>query len=388
MRTTSFLFAMFASIMASAQVTNVEPIGATYANKTVSFRVWWNADSRSATHLSKVWVWVDYIKVNTNNITSGNSWTRAAVSAATPAASVSYDGNNRQGFWLQGNSGSYSATVTVQLNISETKFNWCAYVSDYPPNVTAANGTYTFKGTPPFTLTAANGTTSQTVTGTTLAASALTVTPTTIRDKTECPGVFCIYTGNDLYIDATHLCQQRTSGAKNWEAYIRDARDSKIYRIVQMSDGNWYFAQDLDYRGGSNSIYNASYCTTYIYGVTAANSGVVCPSGWDVPTNAVWTQLLNTIDGGPNNWAAFWPQSSGGTDIYGYTAVSHCVYISASGGEWVKMNNTGTTAQRDYWSKANACVQMRHHRYYNDNRLECLTNYPPAYAPIRCYRSL
>ncbi|MDR3133903.1 MAG: hypothetical protein LBU42_07790, partial [Prevotellaceae bacterium] len=223
-----FSFAMLVSMAVGAQVTNVTPISANYTDKTVSFRVWWNAGSRDATHLSKVWVWVDYITVNSNNTTAGNSWTRAAVSAASPTASVTYDGSNRQGFWLQGDSGSYSATVTVQLNISASKFNWCAYVSDYPPNVTANSGVYTLRGTPPFILTASDGTT-QTVTGTTLATSALTITPTTIRDKTECPGVFCIYQGSDLYIDATHLCQQRTSGAKNWEAWIKDSRDEELY---------------------------------------------------------------------------------------------------------------------------------------------------------------
>ncbi|MDR2802543.1 MAG: hypothetical protein LBB31_04920, partial [Prevotellaceae bacterium] len=63
MRTKFFFFAMFASITASAQVTHVEPVGANYATSTVLFRVWWNAGSRDATHLSKVWIWVDYIQV-------------------------------------------------------------------------------------------------------------------------------------------------------------------------------------------------------------------------------------------------------------------------------------------------------------------------------------
>ncbi|MDR3134063.1 MAG: hypothetical protein LBU42_08625, partial [Prevotellaceae bacterium] len=66
MKTTFFFFAMLISITASAQVTNVTPISANYTDKTVSFRVWWNAGSRDATHLSKVWVWVDYITVNSN----------------------------------------------------------------------------------------------------------------------------------------------------------------------------------------------------------------------------------------------------------------------------------------------------------------------------------
>ncbi|MDR3133700.1 MAG: hypothetical protein LBU42_06715 [Prevotellaceae bacterium] len=179
MKTKLFFFAMFASVAASAQVTNVTPIGANYTDKTVSFRIWWNAGSRDATHLSKVWVWVDYIAVNSNNTTSGNSWARAAVSAASPAASVTYDGSNRQGFWLQGNSGSYSATVTVQLNISASKFNGCAYVSDYPPNAASySGGSYTFKGTKPFI-----------VNGTTINDDKYAVTTiTSLTDATGCPG--------------------------------------------------------------------------------------------------------------------------------------------------------------------------------------------------------
>jgi uncharacterized protein (TIGR02145 family) len=387
MKKTFFFFAMLASVAASAQVTNVEPIGANYANKTVSFRVWWNAGSRNATHLAKVWVWVDYITVNSNNTTSGNTWTRATVGTVSGGI-TSYDGTNRKGFWLEGNaSTNYSATLTVQLTNVSDKFNWCTYASDYPPNVTANNSTYTFKGTPPFTLIAANGTT-QTVTGKTLATSALTITPTTIKDKTECPGIFCIYTGSDLYIDATHLCQQRTSGAKNWEAYIKDARDNKIYRIVQMSDGNWYFAQDLDYRDGSDYLYNTSYCTTYIYGVTAANGGAVCPSSWDVPTTAVWTQLINTIDGGANNWAAFWPTSSGGTDIYGFTAVAHGYWISYQADPWYRASDTGTTAWRIYWTRANKCEMIVLHKYEGRINIICSTLYPPAFGPIRCFRQL
>ena len=282
MRTKLFFFAMLAGVAASAQVTHVEPVSANYANKTVSFRMWWNAGSRDATHLSKVWVWVDYITVNSNNTTAGNAWTRATVSSASPTISVSYDGSNRQGFWLQGNSGSYSATVTVQLNITASKFNWCAYVSDYPPNVTATNGTYTFKGTPPFTLTTSNGTI-QTVNGTTLATSALTVTPTTIRDKTACPSVFCPYQGNDLLIDASHLCQQRTSGAKNWEAYIKDSRDNTIYRITQFSDNSWWMAEDM-----TNADKRISTCGGFSWYST--RNKPACPNGWSLPTIS---QLVN-----------------------------------------------------------------------------------------------
>jgi uncharacterized protein (TIGR02145 family) len=304
MRTKLFFFAMLISVAASAQVTNVEPVGANYANKTVSFRVWWNAGSRDATHLSKIWVWVDYIIVNSNNTTSGNTWTRAAVSAASPTASVSYDGSNRQGFWLQGNSGSYSATVTVQLNIAETKFNWCAYVSDYPPNVKLENGTYTFNGTTDFIVSSH----AQPITTKTVIKANLTVnSSSTFTDATSCPGIgslYCLYTGSDLYMDATHLCQQRTSGAKNWEAWIKDTRDAELYRIVLMPDNKWWLAQNLKYAAkgvlrsgcGKDSCGRFYSYTEVFAGNYAINQRTICPSGWILPSDTQWNTLTSSIN--------------------------------------------------------------------------------------------
>jgi hypothetical protein len=182
-----FLFAMLAGVATNAQVTVVEPVGANYTTKTVSFRVRWNAGTRDATHLSKVWVWVDYIAVNSNNTVSGNSWTRALVSG-TPTATVgtvSYDDSSRQGFWLQGNSGSYSATVTVRLNVTAAKFNWCAYASDFPPNAVESGGVYTLRGTPPFVLTTASGAVE--VNTKTYSGDAITA----LADATGSPGILC-----------------------------------------------------------------------------------------------------------------------------------------------------------------------------------------------------
>ncbi|MDR3133161.1 MAG: hypothetical protein LBU42_03970 [Prevotellaceae bacterium] len=308
MKTKLFFFAMLVSVAASAQVTHVEPVSATYTSQTVSFRVWWNADSRDATHLSKVWVWVDYIQINSNNTTSGNSWTRAT--AGTVSGGItSYDGSNRNGFWLVGNATTnYSATLTVQLTNVPAKFNWCAYVSDYPPNITVNNGTYTFRGTPPFILTASGGAT-QTVSGTTLAASALTITPTTIRDRTECPGVFCPYQRSDLYIDATHLCLQRTSGAQNWEAWIQDNRDDKYYRIVLMPDNKWWLAQNVKYASVGSAVSGCtedecgrSYTWAQVYASYAGGSSSstgnvqgICPPGWLLPVTGDFDNMTKDM---------------------------------------------------------------------------------------------
>jgi uncharacterized protein (TIGR02145 family) len=416
-----FLFAMFANVVASAQVTNVEPVGANYATKTVSFRVWWNAGSRDATHLSKVWVWVDYIKVNVDNTTSGNTWTRAAVSAASPTASVSYDGSNRQGFWLQGNSGSYSATVTVQLNIAEARFNWCAYSSDYPPNVTAKNGTYTFKGTPPFTLIASDEITTQTVDGTTIATSALTITPTTIKDKTDCPGIFCPYQGSDLFIDATHLCQQRTSGAQNWEAWIKDTRDNEYYRIVLMPDNKWWLAQNVKYAGTGSAI-TTSGCTpdkcgrwytgnqmssTYTgsTGVSGygANKQGICPNNWTLPVydnwrafvDAIHTVTLTQYNKGSGEWlvgtsttinerlAAYNSPYRTGNDYYGW---ANATFVTLNNGEPHESWRGNSTQKQDWAFIVNHYAGVGHSN--TQFTLSLTTTTIDRGAPVRCFRQL
>ena len=189
MRTTFFFFAMLAGITASAQVTHVEPTSANYTDKTVSFRVWWDAGSRDATHLSKVWMWVDYITVNSDNTTSGNSWTRALVSGTptTTAGTVARETGNDKGFWLTGNAATnYSATVTVRLDVTTSKFNWCAYVSDYPPNAFVSGSSYTLHGSPPFV-----------VNGNPLAADVTQYggNITALTDATGAPGIYCMLAG-------------------------------------------------------------------------------------------------------------------------------------------------------------------------------------------------
>ena len=310
----SFLSFMGLAFSALAQShINIELLGATYTTPAVQFRVSWNNIPVVAgeTHNAKVWLWVDFIEIK-NNQPSG-SWTRASV--ANPSPGIVAPETNK-GFWLQGNTGAYNQTVTVALTniLPNTTFNWCAYASDCPPNVTAMNGIYTFRGSPPFTLIDVSGTNTQKITGTTLAASALTITPTTIMDETACPGIFCPYQGSDLYIDATHLCQQRTSGAKNWEAWIKDPRDNELYRMVLMPDNKWWLADNIRYTKGNTigrcSNDDAARCATPCgrwYNPTeildasvwsTANPSAtrgICPVNWHIPSEAETKAMLSSL---------------------------------------------------------------------------------------------
>jgi uncharacterized protein (TIGR02145 family) len=159
----------------------------------------------------------------------------------------------------------------------------------------------------------------------------------------------CPYTGDDLV-----ACGRRVGGAKNWEAYVQDPRDCRIYRVVQMPDGKWWFAQNLNYQDGltpsegagrSGNTFPYFYCpgpngrvtslaledglsnetkwSCEVYGAlypwytasrldgsggshqataigaSTATSSIrgICPPTWYLPNDADWGIMLNSVEG-------------------------------------------------------------------------------------------
>ncbi|MDR3133610.1 MAG: hypothetical protein LBU42_06260 [Prevotellaceae bacterium] len=320
MKTKLFFFAMLVSVAIGAQ-TGVTVTPVSVKSNTVTFNVSWLNSSRTGTHNSKVWIFVDYHPV-TNNVPSGG-WERALI-AGTPTATSgvpSRETGNDKGFWLQGTSGSsgtYNAAVTVTLSNVPAKYNWCAYVSDYPPNMVMDEQTYYFKGTPPFILKEANGTVHE-IPQTSMPKASLPFVPVSITDKTECPGGLkevigsCAYTGTDWYADPEHKCQQRPSGAQNWEAWIKDSRDDELYRIVLMPDNKWWLAQNVKLASYNNSTVGSAisgcskdecgrgYTWAQIYdnyGGSYGSTGTVqgiCPPSWLLPLRETYATLASSI---------------------------------------------------------------------------------------------
>jgi hypothetical protein len=139
-----FLFALLASIAASASVT-VTPLGVNYNEKTVTFRVVY-----SAAYNNRAWIWIDLCPVS--GVTPTTFQTAVISAASATSGSVLYSSTNTRGFFVTAS----PATVIATLSNASGKFNWCAYGSDAPPTaVINAAGGYTLKGTPPFTI---NGT--------------------------------------------------------------------------------------------------------------------------------------------------------------------------------------------------------------------------------------
>jgi uncharacterized protein (TIGR02145 family) len=276
----------------------------------VKFRVSWNAATAAN---NRVWVWVDFCSVAG---TTPGTFAPATITSAS-VTSGAYTDLNGRGFFVTAN----GATVTAALGGTTGQFNWCAYGSDYPPNIGDYNdGTYTLRGTPPFTLKDANGNT-QIVAGTTIAQSSLNIIPVTMTDETGCPGYFCKYVGMDLHLNASYPCQQRASGAKNWEAWIKDTRDHELYRIVLMPDKKWWLAQNVKYADVGSAISGCTkeecgkaYTWAQIYASYAGGSSGstgnvqgICPPGWLLPTRLTYAALAGTFNSGVEFVAALRP---------------------------------------------------------------------------------
>jgi uncharacterized protein (TIGR02145 family) len=302
-----FLSAMLVSVAAGAQTLNIKIATVDYAKKTAVCDVSWTG--RNTTHLSDVWVFVDSVEIPGTAPAGGGH--PAAVTGATVTqkttgnASASTVSGNTRGVWVKSvtSGANFTGQITLQLSGVPEKFNACAYATDYPPNVTLDKGTYTFKGTANFIV----NNPAQTVTSKTIAKTNLTVnSSTTFTDVTGCPGIgnlYCPYTGSDLFIDATHLCRQRPSGAQNWEAWIKDARDNELYRIVLMPDNKWWLAQNLKYAAkgvlfqscGKDSCGRFYTYTEVFNGNYAINQQTICPSGWVLPSNTQWSTMATSI---------------------------------------------------------------------------------------------
>lgn len=160
-------------------------------------------------------------------------------------------------------------------------------------------------------------------------------------------GEACPYTN----VTGTELisCKKRTTGANNWEAYIRDSRDEQVYRIVRMPDNKWWFAQNLNFQkdmtfnaapstpttaNGNSTAYKGHFWCPGVTGTATASRAAcavygalyewntamsldgknaqgttytpsssytvgpqgICPTGWHVPTDYEFGEMLDASD--------------------------------------------------------------------------------------------
>jgi hypothetical protein len=194
---------------------------------------------------------------------------------------------------LQGNaSTNYSATLTVQLNITETKFNWCAYASDYPPNAASYNnGTYTLKGTRPFVIN-----------GATVDAKTYAGVINSMTDATGCPG--------GVGWDVVHNGGSCAPGLTAVGSYCRDLVADEAVKFA----GCGY---EMEVKK-SNIEGPVDWTTTYN-----------CPAGWKPPTIVQYVCMWQNARA-TTNMTARTLYASAETATMGYKLhVSNCMTIDS-----------------------------------------------------------
>jgi uncharacterized protein (TIGR02145 family) len=176
---------------------------------------------------------------------------------------------------------------------------------------------------------------------------------------------------------------ERQSGAYNWEAWIKDARDGEWYRIVKMPDNKWWSADNIRYTKGNTigrcSNNDAARCATpcgrwynpaEILDASAwstANPSTtrgICPVNWHIPseaeTKAMLASLSETTDVNRfialktnNTIAPLWTTCTlsgvlAGTDRYGFS-IYPCGHA----------NGTGRWTTDGYYKHSNSeCYRM------------------------------
>jgi hypothetical protein len=227
--------------------------------------------------------------------------------SGTPSASSgtpTREASNDKGFWLQGttgSSGTYNATVMVSLSNVPAKFNWCAYASDYPPNATMNNGTYTLKGTPPFTINTTITENGKNSSGTCI---------TSLTDRTACPGIINnnFTAGSITSVSYNTLCS--TAGT------------ATTVSTAPTGSGNYNYQWTVSYNNGTAATISGATATIYIPPATAtAGTYRYVRQVKDVLCNTVYTNSTGTVTrtvGSTRDQAVGCGCTSGLTAVGGY----------------------------------------------------------------------
>jgi len=168
---------------------------------------------------------------------------------------------------------------------------------------------------------------------------------------------------------------------------LRDARDGRTYKTVQIGSQTW-MAENLNYTADSSWCYanSTDSCAKYgrlyqwaalmdtsdLYSSALLNAPLphqgLCPSGWHVPSDMEWSVLVNDVDsanaGTALKSATGWFNSGNGSDQWGFNALPAGYRHNYAG--WRIDNSGGLTF---FWSSSESDASTATFRslYYNTN---------------------
>ncbi len=276
---------------------SIKQISTNYKTKTVTFDVTWNTCNGS-NHLYKAWIFVDYCEVNSAG-KPVEAWQRAALNGTVSYTTGTYAAGNSTGFYLTGSYNGQVSRVTVPINTgSVSRFNWCAFATDYPPQVSNFVGDVTFKGTLPFALTYCDDSkataTSKNYT--------LTKKLTSFSDATGNLGIIPSYSGcsNPSFCTGSAGFVSTTTwkvGTQEWSAPVT----ATYCRKTSYNGGSSSpFNADCRSNNSSSTIANSTYGDLFSWCMVMQYASQLCPNGWRVPTYDDFCTLDKTLNNRAN----------------------------------------------------------------------------------------
>ena len=148
-----------------------------------------------------------------------------------------------------------------------------------------------------------------------------------------------------------------------------DSRDGQSYRTVKIGNQVW-MAENLNYETANSYCYkdSASNCTKYGRLYTWAAAKAACPSGWHLPTEVEFKELVATVGGSSTagkmlKSTSGWYSSGNGTDAYSFSALP-----AGYGSDYGYYGNEGDNAH--FWSSTengSYSAYGMYLDYYDDN---------------------
>jgi uncharacterized protein (TIGR02145 family) len=140
-----------------------------------------------------------------------------------------------------------------------------------------------------------------------------------------------------------------------------------------------YYASDSNNVGAYGLLYN---------GYAAIDPCGICPSGWSIPSDSAWTDMVNTLGGesvagGALKDTAVWIINSGSTNSAGFTAKPGGFRVANGGYDYL-------TTQARFWSSTMATTQNAWSRvlYFNNSTVGRLNYHLKNGMSVRCVRNL
>jgi len=145
-----------------------------------------------------------------------------------------------------------------------------------------------------------------------------------------------------------------------------DTRDGQTYKTAKMPDGKTWMAENLRFKAAKSRCYDKAEanCVKYgrLYDWNLAKT--VCPSGWHLPTQKEWAELIAAVGsetaGKKLKAASGWSDNGNGTDDYGFSALpggsvfsEGDPYPAGAGGYWWTSTGEGYSASYLYMYTGN-----------------------------------